>query len=120
MNPDEDKEIELLWKELMDKLNIDFPDIENLTDIAFLIGVQELGQGYRTFSKDEKLDLMHVGICVLLASFGHYSYRGRDSEGWPHFTLVKSLPEMSEKEKEDYLKRAVLSYFERKDKDHSG
>ena len=37
----------------------------DLQDILFLVGVQELGQGFRTFKKDEKMDLMHVAVCTV-------------------------------------------------------
>ena len=85
----------------------------DLNGIIFLIGVQELGQHAREFKKDEKVNLMHIGICVLLMPFGYYKELGRDADGWPHFERVKDLPALDEKEQERLMKEAILGYFER-------
>jgi len=58
------------------------PDLQAIT---FLIGLQELGQLKRLFSKEEKQDLMHLGVCRLLSQEGYYTFAGRDEDGWPHF-----------------------------------
>ncbi|MBK8473130.1 MAG: hypothetical protein IPL33_13760 [Sphingobacteriales bacterium] len=50
--------------------------------LLFLIGVQELGQPGRSFSKEEKQDLMHIGVCHLLWDAGYFTYKGRDDEGY--------------------------------------
>ena len=40
---------------------------KDLNGLLFLIGVQELGKGWREFSKDEKQDLMHIATCKLMS-----------------------------------------------------
>ena len=121
MNSSPKSTLDIKWQSLLTSLQQDFAELENLTDIAFLIGVQELGQGFRSFSKDEKIDLMHVGICRVLCEKGHYAYHGKDEDGWPHYELIKALPAMTEKEKELYLMEAVLLYFNNESAgDHSG
>lgn len=80
--------------------------------ILFLIGVQELGQGPQTFTKEQKQDLMHIAICTLLAQSGYYSFSGYDEEGWPHFTQLKELPPFNLMEQENFLKDHILLYFE--------
>ena len=80
--------------------------------ILFLVGVQELGQGAREFRKDEKLDLMHIGICVTLLPYGYYRELGRDADGWPHFERVMDLPPLEGEEQERLMKEALLAYFE--------
>ena len=54
------------WKLLVDKLTHQFADGDelNIDGIIYLIGVQELGQNHREFKKDEKLNLMHIAICM--------------------------------------------------------
>jgi hypothetical protein len=84
------------------------PDLQG---IIFLIGVQELGQGNRKFTKDEKQDLMHIATCKLLSSYGYYKLEGADDEGWPHWKLVEKLPVLSLKEQDMLLKKAVVNYF---------
>ncbi len=83
--------------------------------ILFLIGVQELGQGIKKFSKDDKINLMHVGTCAVLEPFGFYSFEKRDEEGWPHYKQQKALPSMEDKVYEELMKKAVIAYFKKND-----
>ena len=46
-----------------------FGEPPDLTTMIFTVGLQECGQGSRTFKKDEKLEVMHVGVCTLLAQW---------------------------------------------------
>ena len=84
------------------------PDMEA---ILFLIGIQEMGLVGEKFSKEQKQDLMHVAVCTLLAPSGYYELEKKDADGWPHFKQLKSMPDLSLKEQEDFLKDHVLMYF---------
>lgn len=106
-----DIETDLQWKSLLTGLQKIFTDIEDLKDIIFLVGVQELGKGYQEFTKDEKVDVMHIGVCRLLSPYGYYRYTGLDHEGWPHWEIVSSLPHLNEQEKDLLLKKAIIQYF---------
>ena len=86
----------------------------DLSAILFLIGVQELGKGFRKFSKDEKLDVMHIATCTLLGKYGYYEFLGRDEEGWPHWKRLKKLPPLNSKEQTALMKGAILEYFEKR------
>lgn len=101
------------WRDLLKTLETRFAGPVDLNGIIFLVGVQELGQHAREFKKDEKVSLMHIAICVLLAPYGYYKELGRDADGWPHFERVKDLPPLNEKEQERLMKEAVLDYFEK-------
>jgi hypothetical protein len=84
----------------------------DLNGVLFLIGVQELGQGNRTFSKEQKQDLIHIGICRVLSNSGFYSLDYIDQEGWPHWKLEKELPFLDILDQEKLLKIQVIEYFE--------
>lgn len=84
----------------------------DLQAIIYMIGLQELNFGFRNFTKDEKLDVMHVATCVLLSTFGYYKFKGRDEDGWPHFEVLEKLPPLKGTEQQLFLKEAVLAYFE--------
>jgi hypothetical protein len=99
------------WNHLLERIAGKFGMEPDLQGIIFLIGVQELGQGNRKFSKDEKQDLMHIATCKLLSSYGYYELEGSDEEGWPHWKLVEKLPVLSLKEQDMLLKKAVVNYF---------
>ncbi len=86
---------------------------KDLNGVLFLIGVQELGRGKQIFSKEEKQDLMHIGICKVLSYSGYYVLEHLDKEGWPHWKLIKKLPHFDLLEQEKLLKMHVLEYFEK-------
>jgi hypothetical protein len=92
------------------------PDMEA---ILFLIGVQELGDIRKKFSKEQKQDLMHIAVCSLFRQSGYYELEGVDEDGWPHFRQLKALPEMSLRDQENFMKDHVLLYFESAEADPS-
>jgi hypothetical protein len=103
------------WTQLTTTLEAQFGDMPDLQVVLFLIGVQELGQGRRDFSKDEKQDLMHLATCRVLSQYGYYEYTGADEDGWPQYNLVKKLPAMSLRDQDILLKKAVVDYFDKHD-----
>ena len=99
------------WSRLMAILSAQFDEAPDLQAIIFLVGVQELGQGSRKFSKDEKQDLMHIATCKLMSYYGYYRLTGQDQEGWPQWELVKKLPALTLKEQDLILRQSVIQYF---------
>lgn len=85
------------------------PDIKVM---LFLIGVQELGQGAKPFSKREKEELMHIATCRLFSSMGFYELKGLDEDGWPHWELVKPVPNYTLLEQEMIIKSLIIDYFQ--------
>lgn len=85
---------------------------KDLNGVLFLIGVHELGRGPKTFSKEEKQDLMHIAICKVLSLSGYYLLEGLDEQGWPHWKMIKKLPHFDLLEQEKLLKMHVIEYFE--------
>jgi hypothetical protein len=86
---------------------------KDLNAVLFIIGLQELGQGTKRLSKEEKQDLMHIAICKVLSLAGYYELEGLDKDGWPHWKLIKKLPHFDLLEQEKLLKMHVLEYFEK-------
>jgi hypothetical protein len=83
----------------------------DINGVLFLIGVQELGKGVKSFSKEEKQDLMHIAICKILSLAGYYELEGLDNDGWPHWKLVRKLPRFDKAEQERLLKTQIIEYF---------
>lgn len=100
------------WQNLQKKLADSFGKRPDMNGILFLIGIQELGKGYREFSKEEKQDLMHIATCKLMSPLGYYELEGLDSEGWPHYKNINTLPPLGLKEQEDLLRIQAIEYFE--------
>jgi hypothetical protein len=110
-----DFDIELRFREVVAQLEEDFGGGMDVQSILFLIGVNELGMGYRDFSKSEKTDLLHVAVCTLLEPHGYYEFEGRDAENWPHFKLLKKLPPLKDREQQHLIKEAIIDYMEAND-----
>lgn len=108
----QEESLDQKWSRLLEKLHEMLGKEANMDAILFLIGIQELGQGFRPFSKEEKQDLMHIATCKVLSFSGYYELDGMDAEGWPHWKLVKAIPTLSLDDQEKMLKMCVLEYFE--------
>lgn len=83
----------------------------NLIHFLFLIGIQESGEGFRKFTKDEKTDLIELGSARLLVL--HDYYIKIDTQGATPFFVVnpdKPLPEHFEREA--LLKNEIINYFD--------
>lgn len=106
------EELKLKWQSLLSRLEVQFGIEPDLQAVLFLIGVQELGQGSRKFTKDEKQDLMHIATCKLLSYWGYYELIDTDKEGWPHWELRQKLPSLTLKEQDLLLRQSVIRYFE--------
>lgn len=99
------------WSRLLKKMTEMYGEEPQIDSILFLIGVQELGMGYKKFKKDEKLNVMHIAICTLMEPFGFYEFEGRDEDGWPHWKLVENLPPLDAKQQNKLMVGAVIDYF---------
>lgn len=109
-----DLDFERTWAALMASLEETLgKKPKDLNVVLFLIGVQELGKGRKVFSKEEKQDLMHIGICKVLSLSGYYELEGLDQDGWPHWKMIKKLPNVSLTEQEKLLRMHVVEYFEK-------
>ena len=109
-----DLDLEKKWNSLLKGLEKSVgKKPKDLNSVLFLIGIQELGQGAKRFSKEEKQDLMHIAICKVLSLSGFYHLEGIDEQGWPHWKLAKKLPHFDLLEQEKLLKMHIIEYFER-------
>jgi hypothetical protein len=109
-----DLDLERKWQSLLDGVEaLIGRKPKDLNGLLFLIGVQELGRGKQMFSKEEKQDLMHIGICKVLSYSGYYELQHLDNDGWPHWKLIKKLPHFDLLEQEKLLKMHVMEYFEK-------
>lgn len=109
-----DEATKMKWYKIVFALKKDFGKKPDMNGLLFLIGMRELGTT-REFSKDEKMDLMHVATCTLLSLEGYYELEKYDDEGWPHFIQKKQLPYADMLKQEIFLRKLVVQYFEKND-----
>jgi hypothetical protein len=84
------------------------PDVEAM---LFLIGVRELGAMPDDFTKEQKVDLMNVGLCAILAPGGYFKVSHQDQDGWPHWEQLQPLPHVDIFSQEVFLKSYIVDYF---------
>lgn len=102
-----------LWKKVEYFFISNFGMEQNppLESILFLIGIQELGGGKQKYSKDDKLNLLHIAICRLLEPYGFYQFSGYDNDGWPQYETKEVLPQLKPNEQSLLMKKAIIQYF---------
>ncbi len=102
-----------LWKEVEHFFHENFDTDKNPTidTLLFLIGIQELGSGKQKYSKDDKLNLIHIAVCRLLEPFGYYRFSHYDEDGYPHFETLDELPDLKPNEQQILMKKAIIQYF---------
>lgn len=108
-------DILIRWFALEQQLVERFGKKPDLESILFLIGIQELGDLKKKFTKEQKQDLMHIAVCTVLSSSGYYELSHVDEDGWPHFKQLKAMPELNPFEQENFLKDHILLYFQQKE-----
>lgn len=99
------------WKALMQELSAQFGDDLDIQAILFIIGLQELGFNHRKYTKDQKVDIMHIAICTLLKPYGYYTYVGRDDDQWPHYEATDKLPHLKPGQQLHLMKESIITYF---------
>ena len=106
-------ELKTKWNNLKTKLSVDFSENEiiDIDSIIFLIGLQELGQFQKRFNKQKKLEVIHIAVCKLLSQYGYYEFDYTDNDGWPHYKLIKKLPNLKAGEQTILMKNAIINYF---------
>ena len=109
-----DENLKLKWEDIQRDVSQKFGGGEtlDLDSIIFLIGVQELGKGFKKFTKDEKVNVMHIAVCRLLEPFGYYEFDYFDDDRWPHYKAMAKLPNLKPGEQTVLMKEAVVMYFE--------
>jgi hypothetical protein len=109
-----DELFEARWKRTVEKVSEPYGEPLDIPGILFLVGVQELGMlRKRKFTKDQKLDVLHIAICTLLLPYGYYEYVGRDEEGWPHFRETEHLPALPPLQQSQLMRQGIVHYFEK-------
>ena len=101
------------WEKIVLQLSDQFADGDriDMESIMYLIGIQELGKGFLEFSKDDKINLMHIAICKLLEPMGYYKFDQLDEDGWPHYNLQKEVPKLSTQKQTEMMQKAIIDYF---------
>jgi hypothetical protein len=110
----QDWELDFKWLRVRHfvKSKLNKEELPDLNSILLLIGIQEANIYKKSFTKEEKQDLMHVATCHLMTERGYFEFIGNDQDGWPHYKQIRVLPVEGANAQEDFLKQCVINYFE--------
>jgi len=78
-----------------------------LEGILLLIGFQESPESKLSQDKEEKLDLINLGVLVVLEKVGHFK-RVKSETTWPAFEPTELK---SEENKELIIRKGIVAYF---------
>ena len=99
------------WQNVLTTLEKKFDKKPDVQTIIFLVGHRELGKLQVKFTKEQKQDLIHVGVCTLLAQADYYHFITHDEDGWPHFEYNREKPKLDLIQQEMLLKKMIIQYF---------
>jgi len=99
------------WNDVLSSLEERFEKKPDVQTIIFLVGHRELGKHQVKFTKEQKQDLIHVGVCTLLSQADYYVFLDFDEDGWPHFEYNREKPKLDNEQQEKLLKKMIIQYF---------
>jgi hypothetical protein len=102
---------EAAWNNVLSVLEQRFGKKPDVQTIIFLVGHRELGKHQIKFTKEQKQDLIHVGVCTLLSRANYYTFLDFDQDGWPHFEYNREQPKLDNTQQEKLLKKMIIEYF---------
>ena len=104
---------EAAWQNVLSSLEKRFEKKPDVQTVMFLVGHRELGKLQTKFTKEQKQDLIHVGVCTLLSQADYYTFLANDEDGWPHFEYNRDKPKLTVAKQEKLLKKMIILYFEK-------
>lgn len=99
------------WENLCVHLKERFGMDVDLNGVLLLVGIRERELPLQEFTKEEKLNLISLGSCVLYQEMGLVDQVGTDRDGWPVFVQKSMAPDISEEQKIKTLQSCALRYF---------
>lgn len=73
-------ELDKKWKQVELFVKERFDEVIDQQTILFIIGLQELGKILEEVKKEQKIDIIHIGICTVLGQYGYYQPIGIDTD----------------------------------------
>ena len=104
-------QLEFEWGKLKNRIKDQFGAAPEMEAILFLIGVREYGKIKSIYTKEEKIDLMHLATCRVLSQEGYFELEFTDQDGWPHYRATAKQRPTGLEEQEVLLKKNIINYF---------
>lgn len=81
--------------------------------ILLFVGIKEACLPPKKLSETEKINLMQMAVCTVLVPARYYELFWVEDSGWPHYTQLQRLPEMTASAKEVFLKPYILMWAQK-------
>ena len=94
-------ELEKAWQELIQSFKLDYDETPQVDAVLFVIGLQELNIPFERLTKDQNLDVIHIGLCAVFIPLGYNEPIERDQDGWIHFKPINKFQKLTSKEQEE-------------------
>jgi len=104
-------DFELAWDALILKVSKHFKVNAEYEFILFILGIQEMGWGFREYSKTEKMDLINVARCRILVRQGYIKETGIDGDGFPIFDASPKVKSMMPSFQNQVIKKGLIEFF---------
>ena len=105
-------EVNNKWGIITQRMEEQFGKKLDMNALLLIVGIRELGQLKESFTKEEKVRLMHIAVCRIFSPSGYYELKGQNYKGWPQWEKVKDLPFGDVFEQESLLRQHIVTYFE--------
>lgn len=100
------------WAIFKEEFKTNYKQHPSTLSALFVIGLEQLQNlNINTLSKEEKQDVIHVGLCTLLEQEGIYTREEIDQDGWPHFKPTNKAEIINIEKQENYIRKLILTYF---------
>lgn len=101
----------VLWAKYKEDFKQQYGEHPSVISTLFVIGLGEIEQELTELTKEQKQEVIHVGLCTLLENQGFYERLGVDEDGWPHFEVTAKAETVDIEKQEPFLRQQILNYF---------
>ncbi len=98
------------WAQFKEDFKEQFGRYPSVISALFVIGLDQL-PGANPSTKEEKQEVIHVGLCTLLEEENLYRFTHFDEDGWPHFKPTDKAQTTDIEKQENYLKRRIIEHY---------
>ncbi len=99
------------WAKLKEEFKTNYGEYPSVISLLFLIGMEHTPIFGAELTKEQKQEVIHVGLCKLLEQEGLYVLAHHDEQGWPHFNATTKASKINIEKQENYIKQLLINYF---------
>lgn len=99
------------WSHFKEYFKENYGDYPSTISALFIIGLENIDAPIDTLSKEQKEEVIHVGMCEILCLDHLYEYLGHDEEGWPHYHALDAVNTTNIEKQENYIRNLITRYY---------